>query len=222
MTTRLKLMVIGAGGFGQEVIWAAKCFNCIHPMYDIVGYCDDDPTKRGRTVYGYPVLGALEEVDRELSPKPAFVCAVGRNADRKKVVGRALALGWVPVTIIDPTVVVAEGVTVGGGSYVGAGSILSPEARIGSHVIINHACSIGHNSVLEDFVQVSPGGRVSGACRLKEGSMLASNAVLAPGVTLGAFSTLGACSFAMRDIDDHVTAVGNPARIIARRRSGTK
>ena len=218
MTQRRKLIVVGAGGFGQEVIWAARNFNAVHPTYDILGYCDDDPARKGQMIYGCPVLGTPEDVDAALSDKPCFVCAIGSNAERSQVVQRVLSLGWIPITIIDPSVIVAEGVVVGDGTYVGAGSILSPYARVGNHVIINHNCSIGHDSVLGDFVQVSPGGRVSGGSVLKEGANLSSNAVVAPGKTVGRYATLGACSFALTDIPDGATAIGIPARVTMRRK----
>jgi sugar O-acyltransferase (sialic acid O-acetyltransferase NeuD family) len=214
MAKRQALIVMGAGGFGQEMVWAAKHFNAVHPTYNILGYCDDDPAKKGKVIYGYPVLGTAEELDTASPDKPCFVCAIGKNNVRAQAVRKLLALRWIPVTIIDPSVIVAEGVEVGEGTYVGAGSILSPYSRIGNHVIINHGCSIGHDSVLGDFVQVSPGGRVSGAAVLKEGATLGSNAVIAPGITLGRYSTLGACSFAATDLPDGVTAVGVPARVI--------
>jgi sugar O-acyltransferase (sialic acid O-acetyltransferase NeuD family) len=215
MTQRRSLIVVGAGRFAQEVIWAARNSNAVHPDYDILGYCDDDPAKKGDVFYGYPVLGTPEEVDKTLSVKPCFVCAIGENQDRARVVQRVLALDWIPATIIDPSVIVAEGVVVGDGTYVGAGSILSPYANIGNHVIINHHCSIGHYSILEDFVQVSPGGRVSGGSILREGASLGSNAVVAPRRTVGRYATLSACSFAMTNIPDNALAVGIPARVAA-------
>ena len=214
MTTCRNLIVVGAGGFGQEVIWAAKNLNSARQSYNILGYCDDDPDKKGKMIYGYPVLGVPGEIDRACDSKPCFVCAIGNNRVRKSVVGRLLAMEWVPVTIIDPSVIIAEHVQVGNGSYIGAGSILSPCSRIGNHVIINQHCSIGHDSILEDFAQAAPGSRVSGAARIREGSMLGSNAAVAQCLTVGRYSVLGACSFAATNIPDLVTAIGNPARVI--------
>lgn len=214
MTTHRNLIVVGAGGFGQEVVWAAKNCNSVQPTYNILGYCDDDSNKKGKTIYGYPILGAPEETDHAYDVKPCFVCAIGNNRARVSVVARLLAMKWIPVTIMDPSVIVAEHVRVGVGNYIGAGSILSPYARIGNHVIINQHCSIGHNSLMEDFVQVSPGGRVSGAAHIKEGAMLGSNAAVSLGVAIGRYSVLGACSFAATNIPDMVTAIGNPARVI--------
>jgi sugar O-acyltransferase (sialic acid O-acetyltransferase NeuD family) len=209
-----RLIVLGAGGFGQEIVWAVRNMNAATPRYEVAGYCDDDPAKKGLEIYGTPVLGRLEEVDRGSREKPRFICAVGNNPDRERIVARALAAGWLPATVLDPSVIVAEHASVGDGTYVGAGSILSPYARIGRFVIINHHCSIGHNSTLEDFVQISPGGRISGGCRIEAGASLGSNAVVAPGRSIGRGSTLGACSFAMTDIPDHVTAIGTPARTV--------
>lgn len=211
-----RLVILGAGGFGQEIVWAVCNMNAAEPRYEVAGYCDDDPAKKGLEIYGTPVLGSLEEVDRGAKEKPRFICAVGNNPDRERIVMRALAAGWLPATVLDPSVIVAEHVSVGEGTYVGAGSILSPYARVGRFVIINHHCSIGHNSTLEDFVQVSPGGRISGGCRIGAGASLGSNAVVAPARSVGCGSTLGACSFAMTDIPDHVTAVGTPARTVLR------
>jgi len=211
-----RLVIIGAGGFGQEIIWAARNMNASRPQYEIVGYCDDDTTKKGNLIYSAKVLGTPEEVDRIMAEKPCFICAIGDNVKRAKAVKRVLSLGWLPAIVIDPSVIIAEGVSVGEGTYVGAGCILSPYAQIGNYVIINHHCSIGHNSVLDDFVQVSPGGRVSGSCRVKEGASLGSNAVIAPSITVGRFATLGASSFAMTDITDDVTAIGTPARVVLR------
>jgi len=88
-------------------------------------------------------------------------------------------------------VIVAENVTVGAGSYIGAGTILSPNARIGEYVIINHHCSIGHDTQLGNFVQVAPGGRISGQAVLEEGAAVFSNAVVAPGRTIGRYAVVG-------------------------------
>lgn len=211
-----KLIVIGAGGLGQEVLWAARRQNTCRPVFDILGFCDDDPAKRGQLCQGYPVLGTPEEAAAGLT-SVVFVCGIGSNETRETLVGRAHRLGWSPGVVVDPSVVVADGAAVGPGSYIGAGSILSPSAKIGAHVIVNHHCSIGHDSVLEDFVQISPGGRVSGASVVARGALLGSNAVVAPMRRVGRNAVLAAGSFAMKDIPDGVTAIGVPARTTIRR-----
>jgi sugar O-acyltransferase (sialic acid O-acetyltransferase NeuD family) len=218
MPTLPGFVIIGAGGLGQEIAWAAKNLNKLQPSFEILGFCDDDPQKWGVILYGCPVLGRIEAV-REAHGSLAFLCGVGNNLVRRQLVARALQMDWKPVSVIDPSVIVAQTATIGDGTYVGAASVVSPNARLGSHIIINHGCSIGHDSNLGDFVQVSPGGRISGGCTLHEGAFVGSNGVVAPGRSVGKDATLGAASFAVTDVPDHATSIGVPARVVSRKPS---
>ncbi len=91
MTNLQKLIVIGAGGFGPEIVWAAENMNGRFPTFDILGFCDDAADKKGRNLYGYRVLGTPEEVDRNWEIKPGFVCAIGNNSKRAMVVERVIS-----------------------------------------------------------------------------------------------------------------------------------
>lgn len=216
MTKLQKLIVMGAGGLGSEVVWAAENRNALSPTFDILGFCDDDLAKKGTEFFGYRVLGNPEEVDLMYPEKPGFLCAIGNNRRRTAVVERMLALSWTPVAVVDPSAIVARGVSIGAGTYVAAGSSLSPNARIGSHVILNLNCMVTHDNVVEDYAQVCPGASLSGFSIVKTGAVVGSNAVVAPGVSIGQWSTLGANSFAVESIPDGVTAIGTPARAMFR------
>ena len=209
-----QFVIIGAGGLGQEILWAAANRHAVLPQFDFLGFCDDAPLRQSGNYRGLPLLGSPEEAARALTGEVFFVCGIGNNFARQDLVERADRLGWKAESVIDPSVLIAPGVRVGAGTYVGAFSILAPGAALGGHVIVNHGCSIGHDSILGEFSQVCPGGRVSGHVELGRGAFLGSNAVVAPGVALGAWARLGAASFAVRDIPSGATAVGNPARIV--------
>lgn len=211
-----QLIVIGSGGFSKDVVWAIQHMNAAQAQYNLIGYCDDDPAKQGRVIYGHTVLGTIEQVHETMAAPPCFICSIGSNPARARVVERAIALGWQPVTIIDPSVLIADEVQIGVGTYIGARAILSPKAVIGDHVLINNHTTIGHDCVIGNFAQVSPGGRISGASVLREGALVGANAVVAQGRSIGRHATLGAGSFAMTNIPDEVTAVGNPAKVIFR------
>src|SRR5437879_3342731 len=135
------LVIFGAGGLGSEVAASVQRINSGASTFDLLGFCDDDNTKRGTKIDGIPVLGVPEDVNQSLKAKPAFLCAVGNNRSRQKLVARMLALGWEPCRIVDPSVVSASSAKVGAGSYVAAGVILSPMAEIGEHVIVNFSSS---------------------------------------------------------------------------------
>ena len=211
-----KLVIIGAGGLGREVAWAARAANSKSPEFELCGFCDDDPLKSGGEEGGMPILGTVEDCARRLAGPVWFACAIGDNKRREAVAARAEQAGWRPATVVDPSVVVGPGAGVGEGTYVAALCVLSPNSRIGRHVIVNHGCSIGHDSRIGDFSQVCPGGRISGFCVLGRGAFVGSNGVVAPGAGLGDFAVLGAASFTARDIPAGATAVGNPARVLFR------
>lgn len=204
------LIIIGAGGLGTEAAWVAQRTGEFH----LLGFCDDAAAKKGLLVQGQPVFGSIEEAagyQREAEPV-WFHCGVGNNRDRQSLAQRAERVGWQAATLIDPSALVSPDAKIGAGCYVGAGSIVSVHATLLTHVLINQHCTIGHDSFLASYAQVCPGGRISGNVRLEEGAFVASNAVVAPGRWIGPWATVGAASFASRNVEAGVTVVGVPAR----------
>jgi sugar O-acyltransferase (sialic acid O-acetyltransferase NeuD family) len=208
------LIIIGAGGAGQEALLVARRLS---GDWTPVAIVDDNAALHGTFIDGLPVTGGLEACVRKHGPTQLwFHCAVGDNSARLRIVQQALALGLPSATLVDPSVVCGPDVVVGEGTYIGPHGFIGPAAHIGAFCLINVCVSIGHHAELGDFSQVCPGGRLSGYCRLGETAIVASNAVLGPGVRVGIGATLGAASFALKDVPDGTTAVGNPARVVLR------
>lgn len=207
------LVIFGAGGFGQEAVWVAESMNDQLPpaeRWNVLGYLDDDASKAGKTFYGYPVLSSAP------AGRVWFHCALGDNATREAVAARLEARGWRPATLIHPSVIRAKFVEVGEGSYVGAGSILSPSCRLGRHVLVNQRVAIGHDAVLEDFSQACPGAQINGYCTLRRGAFVGSNASLHQGRVVGERAVVGANSQVIRDVEPGATVLGVPARVLSR------
>lgn len=182
----------------------------------VVGFADDGIAE-GTKILDLLVLGPISDVLR-LRAGPgstAFHCGIGSNAVRGRLAAEAERLGLIPASLIDPSAVVAESATLGGGCYIGPHSFIGPEARLGRHVLVNAGASVGHHSDVGDFAQICPGARLSGKVRLGAAAFVGSNGVVAPGVQVGANATVGAASFAARDVPDRATAIGVPAKILA-------
>lgn len=190
----MNTILIGASGFGREVLWV-----CRRLGMEVVGFCDDAQDKQTGSFCDLPLLGKVEQAATRF-PTAAFHCAIGNNRNRQAVAMRAAALGWTPVTLIDPSAVVAPDARIGAGSYVGIGSVVSCQARIGDHVLINHHVTVGHDVTIGDYGQLCPGVRVSGGCGLGTGAFAGSNAVLIPGVQAGDWSVIGAGSVVLKDL----------------------
>lgn len=216
------LIVVGAGGFAPEGVWVAEDSNavrlreCGQPAWNILGFAAFDPAKQPSTLYSYPILGTPAEAAARFAGSAIyFICMIGNNRIREAMAREAEQLGWTPVALVHPTVVVARGAAIGPGAYVGAGSIVSPGARVGAHVVINNHVSVGHDCVMEDFSQASPGARISGGCVVGRSAFLGSNAALLPGCRVGEGAVVGANSVVLRSVAPHTTVMGVPAKIVA-------
>lgn len=201
-----KIVIIGASGFGAEAAWVIGRINQRHPAFEVLGFCDDAEHKQSGAFCGYPLLGRFDDFDGS-GELDGFFCAIGNNEIRKKVFKQAVAMGVPPVTLVDPSAVVAPDVRMGDGCYVGIGSVISCGTRLGEGVLVNHGVTVGHDVEAADFVQLCPGVRISGGCVLGEGALIGSNACTIPGVRIGAWATVGAGAAAMRDLPERGSLV---------------
>ena len=56
------LVIIGAGGYAQELLWVADDVNSIIPTWDFLGYVDPKkPQKKGNSLYDRPILGGFDD-----------------------------------------------------------------------------------------------------------------------------------------------------------------
>ncbi len=214
-----KLLIVGAGGLGKEYCWVAGEMNraarvtvSAGPLWEIVGFVDEDLRKRNQVIGGYPVHGSFDEASNKFAGTSlCFAVAIGDNEAREQAVSKAIELGWTPVTLAHPSAVLSEDAGIEEGVYIAPGVVVCPSARIGRFVIVNTHASIGHDSTLEDYVQVCPGARVSGGCRIEKGGFIGSNASLGPKAVVGARAVVGANSFVIRRVAPGTTVLGCPA-----------
>ena len=101
------------------------------------------------------------------------------------------------------------------------GISISPEAKIGKRVFIDHGIGvvIGATAMIEDDVtilhDVTLGVRRAVEGRrhpyVKKGTFIDANAQLLGTITIGAFSKVGAGAIVLNNVADKTTVVGNPA-----------
>lgn len=208
------LIIFGASGFGREVAWAVERINKVEPTWNLLGFMDDNESIQGNEINGYRVLGKTADVGKY--PDAYFVCAVGASRIREKIVGNMKAVN--PNikfgTVIDPSVEMSDFVTVGEGTIICAHTIVTVNIEIGSHVIINLDCTIGHDAVLQDFVTLYPSVNVSGITNIGHAVELGTGMQIIQGKTVGDYSIVGAGAVVVKDIPAKCTAVGSPARPI--------
>lgn len=121
---------------------------------------------------------------------------------------------------IHPTAIIAEDVQIGEGTVVMAGAIINPGSRIGRHCIINTGAIIEHDCKIEDFVHISPGVKLAGDVRVGRMTHVGIGASVIQKIKIGQDTIIGAGAVVIRDIPDNVTAVGVPAKVIVKHKTG--
>ena len=139
---------------------------------------------------------------------------VGDNRVREKLFNRVKEYGFKIITLIDPTAVIADSVTIGEGTIIMAGVIINPLAKIGKGVILNSASVIEHENTIEDFVHISPSVALSGNVTIKRATHIGVGTSIIQGICVGENSIVGAGSVVVRDINSNSVAYGNPCRVI--------
>lgn len=208
------IYIIGAGGFGREVAWLIERINQKKEEWNLKGFLDDNECLHGKIEGGYPILGGTELL-KELQSEVWVVCAVGAAKVRKVIIEKIQVFPNVRfATLIDPDITLSDRVSIGEGSIICAGSIITVDIRIGNHVILNLDCTVGHDACLEDFVTVYPSVNVSGNVLVEECAELGTGTQIIQGKKIGAQTIVGAGAVVVKDLPEKCTAVGSPAKPI--------
>ncbi|MCK8126381.1 acetyltransferase [Pseudoalteromonas sp. SIMBA_153] len=200
------LIVIGGGGFAKEVIWLAN--DCSRKVR---GVLDDSAQTHNTQVQGATVLG---DVSNWINYKDCeFIIAIGSPRTRKKVLDKMLTFGEPDFAIlIHPSVRLSNTVSIGEGSIICAGSILTADISLGKHNILNLNVTVGHECEFADFVTIAPMVAVSGNVKLQYLVEVGTGAVIRQGLELAEGSMLGMGGILTKNIPERLIFAGNPAK----------
>lgn len=200
------LIIIGGGGFAKEVIWLANDCN-----RKVKGVLDDSVQTHNTQVQGATVLG---DVSSWVSYKDCeFIIAIGSPRTRQKVLDKMLTFGEPDfATLIHPSVRLSNTVSIGEGSIICAGSILTADISLGKHNILNLNVTVGHECEFADYVTIAPMVAVSGNVKLHHLVEVGTGAVIRQGLELAEGSMLGMGGVLTKNIPERMIFAGNPAK----------
>lgn len=210
------LVVIGAGGFGREALDVVQAMNraVTTPLFNVLGVVDDSPSAVNvdrLSRRGVKYLGTIDEW-LAADAGAGYVLGVGAPSVRERLDQKLIRAGLEPVTVVHPATGLGSELRLGAGTVICAGVQLSTNVDIGRQVHLNPNATIGHDTVLEDYVSVNPGAVVSGECRVGRRALLGAGAVILQGLVVGSGSLAGAAACVIRSVPADVTVRGVPAR----------
>jgi UDP-perosamine 4-acetyltransferase len=211
---------LGAGGHAKVVIEILRAAG----QYTVCGLLDRDPRLQGKQVLDVAVLGTDDLLTflREAGVEHGFV-GVGTTetaATRVRLYRQAVQAGLKVVSAIHPAAVVSPSARLGAGATIAAGAIINAEAELGENVIVNTGAIVEHDCVVADHAHVASGVRLAGGVRVGAAAVIGVGACVRPGVRIGEGSLVGAGAVVVRDLSDHVVAMGVPARVARRLSEG--
>lgn len=185
-----KLSIIGSGGFGSEVkLWA------LQSGYDEVAFYVSDEYRKDEQ----PLSALPDNI-------PAVI-AIGNPQGRKKIADQIETNG----NVIHKTAITS---TYSNGMILCPYAVITTNVSAGIHLHMNLHSDIGHDSIIGDYVTLSPGARVSGKCKIGNCVYIGTNAMVREGISVCDNVTIGAGSVVVKDITEPGVYVGIPAKKI--------
>ncbi len=203
MNGNSKLMIIGAGGHGRVVRDTASLCG-----YSEISFLDDRLVDETCKVN---ICGGISDYAQYLSDHDFFV-AIGDGTARRKIFTMLSQAGASIAVLIHPSASIGGDVTVGRGSVVMAGAVITNSAVIGEGVIVNTCASVDHDCTLGDFVHISVGAHLCGSVNVGQDVFIGAGSTVINNIDICPSAVLGAGSVVVKSITEAGTYIGVPAR----------
>ncbi len=205
------MIVVGAKGLAKEVLEIFFQHNSLGSLYFFDNLSPDLPEK---LFDRFPVLISIEQVIRVFKETgdPSFTLGLGSPVNRFKLTQVFEEAGGVLTSSVSKNAIIGNfESSIGRGSTILDGVVITNGVSIGKGCLINPHCSISHDARIGDFVEMAPGVRVTGSCDIGNFCVLGTNAVILPKIKVGQNVVVGAGAVVTKDVHDNCMVVGVPA-----------
>jgi sugar O-acyltransferase (sialic acid O-acetyltransferase NeuD family) len=208
------MKVVFLGAANPETGRMIRALQTAQPNFEVLGFIDNDPAKKGQKFLSYPVFGGFEALDTIRQDDLYMVNLITGSTRTRFETSRYLAQkGFRFTNFIHPSVDLTM-THIGVGNYIQDHVIVQAEARIGNNSSIHIGALIAHEVVIGDSVFVAHACSISGKVVIGDGTFVGTNATVIPRLRIGKWATIGAGSVVIKDVPDYATVVGNPAKVI--------
>lgn len=203
------LIIIGASGHGKVVADIARQVTVNgQRKYETIRFLDDDSAK---TLCGaYPVIGSVGNIEQYLGAD--FFVAIGYADIRRRIAQRLNDFHADVPSLIHPSAILGENVSIGKGTVVVGGAVINPGASIGEYCIVNTGATVDHDCRIDDFVHIAPGAHLCGGVHVGESTWIGAGATVVQELDICADCMIGAGAVVVNNIEKKGTYVGMPAK----------
>jgi sugar O-acyltransferase (sialic acid O-acetyltransferase NeuD family) len=215
--------IIGAGGFGREVLPLArpllKKWHGKEENLELVFVVENDYPIVQSYINGHRVL-SMEEFLATPASKRRYNIAIGNSKVRERIADS------IPIDAAEPFSITASNHASLDCNEVGIGAILcafthiTSNAKIGRFFHGNIYSYVAHDCVVGDFVTFGPGVMCNGHVVIQDHAYIGTGVVIKDGtdkpIVIGHGAVVGMGAVVTKSVPAGATVVGNPARALVR------
>lgn len=216
------------GGAGQVQAWLDKvgdyqvaCF--VNPTNEPLKI-DPSEIQRDTKVFSYPTETTFKDkpfinsadwvtILRDLNIKNVLVTTDYPAHQRLELINMARKEGLKLINAIHPSVVIMEDVILHDNIILQANTFIGYRAELYPGVIVTSA-HIDHHNVLRECASIGPGVVCAGNVTVGPFARVHPGATVINRIKIGQNSIVGAGTLVLRDVPDHVTVLGVPAKVV--------
>lgn len=196
-----RILILGMGGHAKSIVDAIEREN----KYEIAGYVVNDDTDSVSTEK-YPILGNDNDLHKlflqGIHNAAIGIGFLGNSNLRKRLYEKIIGIGYNVPIVCDPTAIIASGVSVGEGTFIGKGTILNTDSKIGKMCIINTGAIVEHDCLVGDFSHISVGTVLCGEVSIGKDVFVGANATVIQGRQVADTCIVGAGEVVRRNVMD--------------------
>lgn len=207
------MLIIGSKGFAKELLEVFLQNSFLEEILFFDNISNDLPEK----LYNkFTIIRNFQEAEEVLKNKDnRFTLGIGNSLIRYELSTKFEKLGGILVSTISPFAHIGHfNNVIEDGVNIMTGTIITNDVKIKKGVLINLNCTVGHDTTIERYSELSPGVHISGHSYINEFVTIGTGTVVLPGVEIGKNSIIGAGSVVNKNIPENMVAVGIPAKII--------
>ncbi len=205
------LLIIGASGFGREVLQWVKDVNKIEKRWNVLGFLDDNLNALDGYECDYQVVGKIQG----WNPKDNehFVIAIANPEVKENIVNSLENKGAKFVSVIHPTALIGDFNKIGRGVVIYPYAKITVNAKVGNFVSLLGS-NIGHDAIVGDYSTICGLCNINGHVSVGTKVFVGSHVVIAPGKKIGDNAFVGNGSVVITNIKANSHVFGNPAKRI--------
>lgn len=203
------LIIVGAGGFGRELLQWIKDINKVEVKWQIKGFIDDNPKALDGIRCDYSIIGSIKDwIPKE---NEVFACAIAKPDIKERVTTLLKSRGASFESITHPTAVIGENNEIGCGLIAYPYSVITTNTVIGDFVTLLSS-EIGHDAKIDDYTTISSFCDITGGVIIGKRVFIGSHVAIAPKRKIGNDSYIGIGSVVVTHVKEGSKLFGNPAK----------